>query len=127
MKKTITILLAVLLLTAMLSFGAMAEDTVTQTTDENGNPVTIITDEEGNETIISQVEPGADDITFDEDDLDLEDEPGEAGTDAAAAEANADAAANAQKGPSWVLPAAIVGLVAVVAALAAVVRKTKTK
>ena len=122
MKKTIMILLAVLLLTAVLPSFVMAEDTVTHTTDENGNPVTIITDEEGNQTIISQVEPGSDDITFDEDDLDLEDPPEEGAPDA-----NADADASAQKGngPSWVLPAAIAGLAAVLVAIVAIVRKMK--
>lgn len=122
MKKTITILLVVLLLTALLPFAAMAEDTVTQTTDENGNPITIITDEEGNETIIRQVEPGDNDITFDDDELDLGDDDAAPADDAAASPAPDAAAKNS---PGWILPAAIAGLVVVLIALVAVVRKKK--
>ena len=119
MKKTITILLVVLLLTALLPFAAMAEDTVTQTTDENGNPITIITDEDGNETIIRQVEPGENDITFEDDELDL----GEDAADETAASPAPDA--GAKNSPGWILPAAIAGLVVVLIALVAVVRKKK--
>lgn len=72
-------LLAVLLCAAMLTCVAAADNTVTQTTDEDGHEITIVTDENGNQTIISEVEPGADDITFDEDELDLDAEEGDDG------------------------------------------------
>lgn len=127
MKKTITILLAVLLLTAMLPFAALAEDTVTKTTDENGNPITIITDEEGNETIIRQVEPGEDDITFDEADLDLDETEGDADTpsDALIAPAPSETPeAASENGVSplvWLIPL----FVAVCAAIVLLIRRSR--
>ena len=126
MKKTFAILLAVLLLTAMLPFAAVADDTVTQSTDENGNPITIITDEAGNETIIRQVEPGADDITFDEDDFEFEDgDPADtAAPDAADPDASAEPGAAAGS-VSWGIPAAIAGVLVVAIALVLILRKKK--
>lgn len=67
-------ILAVLLAACMLVMTAAADNTVEHTMDEDGHDVTIVTDENGNQTVITEVEPGDDDITFDEGELDLDDE-----------------------------------------------------
>lgn len=102
-KTMIAVLLCVLLLTV----AAAADNTVTTDTDEDGNPVTIVTDENGNQTVITEVEPGADDITFDEGELDLDAEEGEGdGAQTTPAESAAPAA-QSEKGVSplaWLVP-----------------------
>lgn len=110
--------LAALLCAALLACTAAAENEVTTTTDENGHEVTTVTDENGNQTVITEAEPGADDITFDEGELDLDAEEGEGGSDALIAPAPTDAPEESEtKGGSvlaWLAPA----LVAVCAAAA---------
>ena len=110
--------LAALLCVLLLTCAAAAENSVEKTTDENGHEVTIVTDEHGNQTVITEAEPGADDITFDESDLDLDAEEGEDGSDALIAPApSAAPEQSADKGGSvlaWLAPV----LVAVCAAAA---------
>ena len=102
MKTWIAVLLCVLLLTC----AAAADETVTQTTDENGNTVTVVTDENGNQMIIEDVDPSSDDITFDEDDADFGDDDAAPGAPAEP-EVSAAPAAQAEKGGSalsWLVP-----------------------
>lgn len=110
--------LAVLLCVLLLACTAAAENNVTKTTDEEGHEVTIVTDENGNTTVITEAEPGADDITFDEDDLDLDAEEGTDGNDTLIAPApSAAPEEQPQKGGgvfAWLAPL----LVAVIAAAA---------
>lgn len=104
-------LLAALLFALALTCAAAAENTVTHTTDENGHAITIVTDENGNQTIISETEPGEDDITFDDGDLDLDDD--DAPDESAAPETPAETmvpVTQEKRGSAlgWIIPIAVV-------------------
>ena len=105
-------LLAVLLAACMLVMTAAADNTVEHTTDEDGHDVTIVTDENGNQTVITEVEPGDDDITFDEGELDLDDE--EEPEESAAPDQSVTEAEN-QGVASWWIAVPVVIVCAVIA------------
>ena len=100
-RKTWIAALAALLAACLLTTAAFAEKTVEHTTDAEGHSITIVTDENGNQTVITDVEPGDDDITFDEDDFDLDEAEGP--LESAEPES---AAASRGSVLSWILPLA---------------------
>lgn len=116
-------IIAGLMVSLLLVFSAYAETTTETVTDENGHTVTIVTDENGNQTIIEEVEPGDDDITFDDGELDLDEEEGTAET-AAPEPSQEPAAPGAEKNsfPLWILPILLAAVCAVVLVL---IRKGK--
>lgn len=71
-QKLYSLFFVVLLISGLLTVSAAANNSVEQTTDEEGHHITIVTDGNGNQTVITDVEPGDDDITFDESELDLD-------------------------------------------------------
>lgn len=112
------------MLSALLVFSVYAETTTETVTDENGHTVTIVTDENGNQTIIEGVEPGDDDITFDDGELDLDEEEGP--TDSTQPEPSAETAAPSGEKtgvPGWIWPVIVAALAACALVVVRVLRR----